>query len=93
MLLTLLTVGLGLLIAILVDRVRYESFAKAVIFVPLAISMVAAGGHLAVHVRLRDAGRSRQIGTLNALSGPLGAGAVRLHPDPRLQHQPRSPSS
>jgi len=40
--LTLFTVGLGLLIAVLVDKVRYESFAKSVIFVPLAISMVAA---------------------------------------------------
>lgn len=42
-LLTLFTVGLGMLIALLVDRVRYESVAKSVIFVPLAISMVAAG--------------------------------------------------
>lgn len=42
-LLTAFTVGLGLLIALLVDRVRYESAAKSVIFVPLAISMVAAG--------------------------------------------------
>lgn len=41
--LTLITVGLGLLIAVLVDRVRYESIAKSVIFVPLAISMTAAG--------------------------------------------------
>jgi alpha-glucoside transport system permease protein len=40
--LTGLTVGLGLLIAVLVDRVRYETVAKSVIFVPLAISMVAA---------------------------------------------------
>ena len=30
------------LIALLVDRVRYESVAKSMIFVPLAISMVAA---------------------------------------------------
>src|SRR5215211_2066588 len=35
-------VGLGLLIAVLVDRVRYEPVAKSVIFVPLAISFVAA---------------------------------------------------
>jgi alpha-glucoside transport system permease protein len=41
--LTLFSVGLGLIIAILVDRVRYESLAKSVIFLPLAISMVAAG--------------------------------------------------
>jgi alpha-glucoside transport system permease protein len=41
--LTLITVGLGLIIAVLVDRVRYESIAKSIIFVPLAISMTAAG--------------------------------------------------
>ncbi|MGP1673633.1 MAG: carbohydrate ABC transporter permease [Candidatus Limnocylindrales bacterium] len=42
-LLTLFSVGAGMMIAILVDRVRYESSAKSVIFVPLAISFVGAG--------------------------------------------------
>ena len=42
-LLTLFTVTLGLIIAVLVDRVRYETVAKSIIFVPLAISMTAAG--------------------------------------------------
>ena len=41
-LLPLICVSLGLLLAILVDRVRYESFAKSVIFLPMAISFVAA---------------------------------------------------
>ena len=41
-LLPLIAVGLGLIIAILVDRVRYESVAKSVIFLPMAISFVAA---------------------------------------------------
>ena len=41
-LLTLFAVGAGLIIAILVDRVRFESVAKSVIFVPLAISFVGA---------------------------------------------------
>jgi len=41
-LLTFLAVGGGLIIAILVDRVRYESVAKSVVFVPLAISFVGA---------------------------------------------------
>jgi alpha-glucoside transport system permease protein len=41
-LLTFLAVGGGMIIAILVDRVRYESVAKSVIFVPLAISFVGA---------------------------------------------------
>ena len=42
-LLTALAVGLGLIIAVLVDRVRYEPAAKSVIFLPLAISFVGAG--------------------------------------------------
>jgi alpha-glucoside transport system permease protein len=39
---TLITVGVGLAIAILLDRVRYESPAKTIIFIPMAISFVAA---------------------------------------------------
>jgi alpha-glucoside transport system permease protein len=41
-LLPLFTVGVGLGIAVLVDRVRYESLVKSVIFLPMAISWVAA---------------------------------------------------
>jgi ABC-type sugar transport system permease subunit len=37
------TVILGLVIAVLTDRVRYESLAKSVIFLPMAISFVGAG--------------------------------------------------
>jgi alpha-glucoside transport system permease protein len=40
--LTLFTVGVGLAIAVLVDRVKYESLVKSVIFLPMAISFVAA---------------------------------------------------
>lgn len=40
---TLLCVSLGLLIAILADRSRFERVGKATIFMPMAISMVAAG--------------------------------------------------
>jgi alpha-glucoside transport system permease protein len=39
---TLLAVGLGVLMAVLTGRVRYESTAKAFIFIPMAISFVAA---------------------------------------------------
>lgn len=38
-----LVVILGLLFAVLFDRVQYETAAKALIFVPMAISFVAAG--------------------------------------------------
>jgi len=40
---TSFTVSLGLLIAVLADKVRYESAAKSIIFLPMAISGVAAG--------------------------------------------------
>jgi alpha-glucoside transport system permease protein len=39
----LFTVGGGLVIAVLVDKVRYESAAKSAIFLPQAISFVGAG--------------------------------------------------
>lgn len=40
---TPLTIGLGLLIAILADRSKFERVAKSLIFMPMAISMVGAG--------------------------------------------------
>ena len=69
--LTLFTVGLGLIIAVLVDRVRYESFAKSVIFLPLAISMVAAS---VIWKFMYD--YDPNVGTLNAVAGIFGAGPV-----------------
>jgi len=38
-----ITVSLGLLLAVLVDKVRYEKILKSVIFLPMAISFVGAG--------------------------------------------------
>jgi alpha-glucoside transport system permease protein len=69
-------VGLGLLIAILVDRVRYEPLAKSVIFVPLAISFVAAGIIWQFMYQYQDPSRP-QTGTLNALIGLVGLGPMR----------------
>lgn len=40
---TPLVIAIGLIIAVLADRVRYESFIKSVIFLPMAISATAAG--------------------------------------------------
>lgn len=40
---TPVTVVLGVLFAVLFDRVRYEAVAKAIVFVPMAISATAAG--------------------------------------------------
>jgi alpha-glucoside transport system permease protein len=59
-------VFLGLLIATLSDRVRYESAIKAVIFVPYAISFVAAGVIWKFMYQYQPPGAA-QIGTLNAI--------------------------
>ena len=73
--LTALTVGLGLLIAILVDRVRYETVAKSVIFVPLAISMVAASV-IWTFMYWRTTPPDPQVGTLNGTLGVFGIAPV-----------------
>jgi alpha-glucoside transport system permease protein len=73
--LTLFTVGLGLVIAILVDRVRYESLAKSVIFVPLAISMVAAGVIWKFMYDYQSPGHP-QTGTVNGILNALGINTV-----------------
>jgi alpha-glucoside transport system permease protein len=63
---TLLTVTLGLLIAVLADRVAYESVVKSLIFLPMAISAVAAGVIWKFMFDYRPPGQP-QTGTLNAL--------------------------
>jgi alpha-glucoside transport system permease protein len=63
---TLGTVTLGLLVAVLTDRVRYESVAKALIFLPMAISSVAAGVIWKLMYEFRPPG-TPQIGTVNAV--------------------------
>jgi alpha-glucoside transport system permease protein len=72
-LLTAFTVGFGTLIAVLVDRVRYESLAKGVIFLPLAISMVAASVIWRFMFLYQTPG-TPQTGTLNAFVGLFGLG-------------------
>ena len=63
---TLFAVGLGLLIAILVDRVRYESLAKIAIFLPVPISAVAASIIWKFMFDYQIPG-TPQTGTLNAV--------------------------
>ncbi len=62
----LFTVSFGLLIAVLADRVPYESAVKALIFLPMAISSVAAGVIWKFMYDYRPPGQP-QTGTLNAL--------------------------
>ncbi|MCE5256022.1 MAG: sugar ABC transporter permease [Spirochaetaceae bacterium] len=63
---TLATLTLGLVLAILTDRVRYESAAKSIIFLPMAISYVASGVIWKFMYDYQPQGM-KQIGTLNAL--------------------------
>lgn len=67
-----LTVGLGLLLAVLTDRVRYESVAKSIIFLPMAISFAGAGVIWRFMYTYRPAG-DPQIGLLNQLRVVFGA--------------------
>jgi hypothetical protein len=89
---TLVTVTLGLLIAVLTNRVRYEAVAKAFIFLPMAISFVAAGVIWRFMYAFQPKGTA-QIGTVNAaLTGlipsfqpgnPLGGPERHSEPAPR----------
>jgi alpha-glucoside transport system permease protein len=63
-------VSLGLLTAVLLDRVRYERVAKAIITVPTAISFVAASVMWRL-IYTYNAPGTPQIGTLNAFLGAL----------------------
>ena len=73
--LTVLVIGFGLLIAVLVDRVRYEAIAKSVIFLPLAISGTAASVIWLFMFSYQPPGVA-QTGTLNAILTPLHIGPV-----------------
>jgi len=63
---TSLTVSLGLILAVLLDKVSYESIAKSVLFLPMAISFVSAGVIWKFVYAYRPA-NAPQIGLLNAI--------------------------
>lgn len=65
---TALTVGLGLIVAVLVDRVRIEALVKSLLFIPMAISAVAAG-IIWRFVYIFEPKGQTQIGLLNAFLG------------------------
>lgn len=79
-----LSVGLGLLIALLADRTnaRFEAIIGALIFLPSAISMVGASVIWRFVYAFTPAG-SPQIGVLNAVVTTLGG-----EPDAWLMRQP-----
>ena len=65
------SVSLGLLIAVLADRVRYEPVPKTLIFLPMAISFVGASVIWKFIYAFRPAGTD-QIGLLNGVVTSLG---------------------
>jgi alpha-glucoside transport system permease protein len=68
---TSLCLALGLLIAVMATRVRYEAVIKAIIFVPMAISAVAVG-LIWKFVYSPDP----DVGVLNAVRGVFGADSI-----------------
>ncbi len=68
---TLFTVSLGLLFAVLLDRVRYERIIKSIVFIPMAISMVGASTIWKFVYAFRPEG-TPQIGLLNQIVVALG---------------------
>ena len=70
-----LSVALGLLVATLADRSRFERVAKSLIFLPMAISFVGAGVIWNFMYDIRPPGEP-QIGLLNAILAGFGASPV-----------------
>lgn len=72
---TALCVVLGLLIAVLADRSKFETVAKSLIFMPLAISFVGAGVIWRFIYAYQPPGEP-QIGLFNAIVTGLGGAPV-----------------
>jgi alpha-glucoside transport system permease protein len=68
---TPVTVILGVVFAVLFDRVRYEGVAKSIVFIPMAISATAAGV-IWVLMYADDP----NVGTINAILGWFHAGPI-----------------
>ncbi len=76
------TVALGLLIAVLADRVKYEAIAKSIIFLPMAISFVGAG---VIWKFMYNYGSGQvQIGLLNAIVTGLGGQPISWLTEPQV---------
>jgi alpha-glucoside transport system permease protein len=78
------TVLLGLLIAVLADRVKYEALAKTIIFLPMAISFVGAGVIWKFVYDYETSGS--QIGLLNAIITGFGLPPVSWLTTPQLNN-------
>ena len=68
---TAVTVGLGLVLAVLSDRIKYEKITKSIIFMPMAVSFVGAGVIWKFVYTYRPPG-AEQIGLLNKIMVMFG---------------------
>ena len=82
---TSVCVSLGLVIAVLVDRLKLEAFAKSFIFLPMAISAVGASVIWRFMYAFQPAGRP-QIGLLNAILVALGGDPTGWYIRPPLNN-------
>lgn len=76
LILPFVTTALGVVMAVLADRVRYEKIASSMLFLPMAISYVAAGVIWKFMYQYKPPGEI-QTGTINAL---VSAVFPRFHP-------------
>jgi alpha-glucoside transport system permease protein len=76
------TVGIGLGFAVLADRVKYEALAKAIIFMPMAVSFVGAG---IIWKFVYNYGTQQvQIGLLNAIIKAFGGAPISFLSTPQI---------
>jgi alpha-glucoside transport system permease protein len=81
LLVPLLVTSVGLVYAVLVDRTRFESIAKSLVFLPMAISFVGAG-IIWRFVYAYRSGDQDQIGLLNQLVVAVGGEPQQWLQDP-----------
>jgi len=79
------TIAGGLFFAVLADRVRYENIAKAILFMPMAISFVGAS-IIWRFVYAIESGSQVQIGLINAILVKFGAQPVAWLSNPAINN-------
>jgi alpha-glucoside transport system permease protein len=82
---TIFTVGLGLVVAVLVDRVKIESVIKSTLFLPMVLSFTAAGVIWRFVYAYVPADQT-QIGLLNAFLGLFHIAPVAWFQDERFNN-------
>lgn len=80
-----MTVAIGLVIAILADRVKAESFVKSIVFMPMAISFIGAGVIWRFMYSI-ETGAGEQWALLNAILVGLGFEAVPFLSNPAINN-------